>query len=1166
MDNTTLGINAAGNPHLFDNGFLRMLKKPPTTMVDPSGGIIDDPVLTDPPRDSSSGNTNQTAPNPVPFDAELMGLSGNRKALTFIECMRNAFESQTEDLRGQWEEAAEKLMQENIHARSPAVQARRERINKLYRTYVFHQERHLPQERFWEETTFVKHWKKFLIALITCSRGRSGGRVKVDTFKQWCSDLISLVGRNMIDSEGTRVGTKALTSGLYAQFREVSLRFCVQFELSREPPTRLWIGHLELLLIYQVAIRLSEKHGRASVLQTILGTSMVFQVGARVGSLGWSHEQYRDEGKQFMKCKDVVIERMDYGVWDAEITLMNRKGWNSSDDMARPLKYRLSAVTKTHMLWFDTPSLLLLHLMQMGALKDCKSLVDIFNYKGQFFVIEKEFLEKPLFLERTPQGLGLVDGQPASAIGMTASLNTLGRPAGFTVVNHHALRRDSATVFGILFGVQVGQLFLGHQEADSAFADSYTKGTLHLPVTEARLGLLDHKLPLHQKISLQRHRREGLVANALLNTGFHIEVSAEEVAEITGDDDSASGVSQEPAKKKGVRGNPLVILTDEQTEEVMSHPTIKPLVTRLEDLWNELYTLFPREAIRTHGGRKAEWVKSMTNKYKADPICVEHAARIAEACVIPCIIHVSNMLLQLGAEIKTVQQDRTANVRKVTRQVRVKTEKERKEAEAETPTIYTTDEVNQARSYAEKMSSSIQVPKPSEHLKDLEDMIKLPNFGEGILSDECRRILSSANLIQEIKDAEDDQENERDDCLVNEDEEDDQDGVVAPKFQDVDDLKVLDVDLVETKKEWMSRILEPLIVDGFYEQLAKEHDGKFPCLLCKSLPEELKPRTPVGNHPCQEIFPSRVGLERHQDLVHTPWFDLIQYMITEDPEVYRCPAQDCLFRDDTPTSVRAHCLKECEERASFKSICCAHEKLLEKRRQDRPTREKLQQEKRMRELMGPGIQLAQNVFEGTKKISGTSPEQALRLAQDRRIPKSRVTPHLNAIAALNERARTAIDEEGIIWDPYANRPMAMVSRELSLLSPVILCTATGSQRGIVKIDSSASLPPILLPTPCPPSSSPSLGLPVSLLPRQAPIPLPSLVYHTTIIDIMEASNLLQRNASYLLEDLEGNIVSLNAHAQHLRPYVTKPKHPPHKMDPLALEEPEPPIPGYSEEF
>ncbi|ELU36649.1 hypothetical protein AG1IA_09321 [Rhizoctonia solani AG-1 IA] len=58
----------------------------------------------------------------------------------------------------------------------------------------------------------------------------------------------------------------------------------------------------------------------------------------------------------------------------------------------------------------------------------------------------------------------------------------------------------------------------------------------------------------------------------------------------------------------------------------------------------------------------------------------------------------------------------------------------------------------------------------------------------------------------------------------------------------------------------------------------------------------------------------------------------------------------------------------------------------------------------------------------------------------------------------------------------------------------------------------------------------------------------------------------RRNASYVLEDLEGNIVSLNAHARHLRPYATEPKHPPHKTDPVALEESEPLSPGYSEDF
>ncbi|GAB1521445.1 hypothetical protein RhiTH_004541, partial [Rhizoctonia solani] len=70
-------------------------------------------------------------------------------------------------------------------------------------------------------------------------------------------------------------------------------------------------------------------------------------------------------------------------------------------------------------------------------------------------------------------------------------------------------------------------------------------------------------------ISLQHHQQEGLVANTLLNTGFCIKASAEEAAEIAGNDDSASGIPQEPMKKKGVRGNLLVKLTNKQTEDVM---------------------------------------------------------------------------------------------------------------------------------------------------------------------------------------------------------------------------------------------------------------------------------------------------------------------------------------------------------------------------------------------------------------------------------------------------------------------------------------------------------------------------------------------------------------------------------------------------------------------
>ncbi|CAE6334868.1 unnamed protein product [Rhizoctonia solani] len=897
MDDTTLGINAAGNSQLFDNDFLRMLQKPlaTTTLVDPTGNITDIPS-DDPPQIPSAEDRTES----VPFDAELMGLTGSASALSFIECMRNAFESQTENVREQWQQAAEKLMEEVIHTTSPKVVDRRERINKLYRTYVFHQDKRLPQEKQWEQATFEKYWTNFLIALITCSRGRDGGRIKVDTFKQWCSDLIWLIGRNMINSEGKRVGTKVLTSGLYAQFRNITSRFCVQFKLSREPPTRLWIGYLELLLVYQAAIRLSEKYGRASILQTILATSMVFQIGARIGSLGWSHTQYRDEEK-FMKRKDVVIERMDYGVWDAEVTVMNQKvlrtllgkistddnsqGWNDTQNAARPLKYRVSAVTKTHMLWFDTPSLLLLHLMRMGALKDCRSISDIFNYNGRFFVIEEEFREKPLYLERTEQGLGLVKDKAASANGMTASFQVLGKAAGFEVTNYHALRRDSATVVSVNL-----EILCSLDQHIPVWASCRGPGWAALPGPPgSRLGIHQQ---LHQgdvtptchgdstrapgsrvtsayamltcyQIGLQRHRREGLAANVLLNAGFRIKVPAQELAQITG----------EPVEES----DPQV---EEETDKVMA----------------------------------------------------------------------------------------------------------------------------------------------------LESTMKLSNFGEGLLSDQCRSILSSASLIGDLKAAEANEENEQDDYLIDDDAEDDE--VIPPKFQDVDDLKILDADLVETKKEWMKRLLEPLIVEDFYEQLSKEHDGKYPCLACKALPEDLKPRTHIGNKICQDIFPTRVGLERHQDLIHTTWFDLVQYMITKDPKVFICPTQECTFRDDNVQSVRFHCLKDCKERESYKRIQQRHEELLEKRRQETPSRERLKQEKQMRELMGPGILLAENIFEGTKKISNTSPEEALQLAKTRRIEEPRVTPHLNAIAALNERMRTAIDEEGVIRDPYANRTMESVSREL----------------------------------------------------------------------------------------------------------------------------------------
>ncbi|KAG8731848.1 hypothetical protein FRC11_001965, partial [Ceratobasidium sp. 423] len=372
MDGTTLDVNAAGNPVLFDDAFLAMLGGAPvtTTLIEEED---EEPVAG--PSGSGTASSGDGAPTAaIPFDAELLGLTGDRTALHFINCMQRAFEGQTEAAQEVWRNAGEQLMDEEVTTASPSVQDRRDREDKLYQTYVHYQDQKLPHSKFWEEATFylVSFGVELKLApKITCSRGRDGGRIRVNTFRQWCTDLIWLVGKNMVDKDGKRCGTKVLTSGgLYAKFRTVSARLCTQFELNREPLPRLWIGYLELLLIYQAAIRISEKVGRASVLQSILCTSIVFQVGARIGSLGWLSEQYLED-KKYMECGDVVVERMDYGVWDAEISVMNRKAWNKAVDSSRPIKYKLSAVTTTHDLWFDTPSLLLLFLMYRGALEGC---------------------------------------------------------------------------------------------------------------------------------------------------------------------------------------------------------------------------------------------------------------------------------------------------------------------------------------------------------------------------------------------------------------------------------------------------------------------------------------------------------------------------------------------------------------------------------------------------------------------------------------------------------------------------------------------------------------------------------------------------------------------------------------------------------------------------
>ncbi|KDN33654.1 hypothetical protein RSAG8_13255, partial [Rhizoctonia solani AG-8 WAC10335] len=786
-----LGINAAGNPAVYDKTFLSMLNKLPAKTLNL-------------PEDPEPPTTTAPSEEPTTYVAELLGLTGNRVALNFIQAMRNAFEGQTEEIREHWRKNAQTLIDESIETASFTVRQRRERIDKLYRTYVHQQEEKLEPSEFWRDDVFEKHWHSFLIALLTCSRGRDGGPVRVNTFQQWSGDLLWLVGKKLVDKTGQRVGTKTITSGLYTRFKSACDSLCVQFKLNRFPAPRFWVGALELLMIYQAGIRMSETYGRASVLQSILCTSITFHTGTRIGSLGWSHKKYLEEEK-YMKCGDVRVERMGYGIWDAEISIMHRKGANSASESARPLTYRLAAVTKTHNLWFDTPTLLLLFLMFRGALKGIKTIKDIFEYEGQYFIVEESMRNEPLFLERSAQGKNLVEGKPASANGLTTSLRALGKHAGFIITTYHGIRRDAANVMAI-----------------------------------------------------QRHKHEGEAVNALLNAGFQFQdpAAGDQPDENSPDLPEDTPTLAIPLNKKGTSGIPKIVLTEEQKAWVQNHGTVEPRTMEIERYWDELYTLFPPRAIQTHGSKRRDKLEDMKKKYQDDPACIQNASRIAEVVEL----------------IKQAQDAKNKTVNTLNKQLRAEESAKLKAAEIKNPTVHSASDVKQARERLEQMDKVVNMPKPSEQLKAsrFESIRNMTNIGDGLLSEEFLQRFSSEKTIEELKAIEDEEAEEPEDRLADESNEEETPQVpkgakvIPSKFKDVDELKVLDADLVETKKIWMTRIMEPLILEKWYAQLATENDGKYPCVLCRELPEELKPRMAIGGKKGVEVFASRSKLERHE--------------------------------------------------------------------------------------------------------------------------------------------------------------------------------------------------------------------------------------------------------------------------------------------------------------
>ncbi|KAG8709431.1 hypothetical protein FRC08_018352 [Ceratobasidium sp. 394] len=1016
MFNNTPHVNRAGNISFFDKEFLAALKKAPTLSENHE-------LREDPPGDNAAGASGESS---VIRGPDMVGIQrGTFSGLSFTRSLRMAGDANS-IVQEQLTETMAELIQLIDEKPSPyalRVNQRRQMIELRWGSWIYSRHPNLPfPDGYWFQTTIVENWKMFFVVLIRFGKGRSGEDetdIRSTTLQQWALTFTYLVGKKTTDKDGAFVGVKLLQQGgLFGEIKQHVAKLIIEFGLERLAKRLPSIGRPELLLMFQTGFQMTEVHGRIPFQQNNVAMVLVHYIAARMGSLGWSNEDYR-KLEHYMKLEDLTIEREGHCQWSVMVTVKYRKGYNMTVDGGPPQRFKLDPVTKIHNVWFDAGMHVLVFLLMREALEGCSTLEDIFNYKLRTFRIKPSKLKEPLFLERGPKGLYLKTGA-ASATGMTASLRRLGKSADIDNVTGHAIRRETGNRTGLVLGMHVAQALLGHEEAQNTFSLHYSLNTLNLPVVQMASGELDHTAPLASKIALKRRTKSQIAVHVLIRSkrGQMQEPEDEE-----SDDDGSDAVKavtfaqssiDQPPKRK------MFKLSAEDVAKAEATPTVVQFDAEINNAWEEIFKLLPERARKLNPTRRTGLITSIFNNFKDEPSYKQN----------------EQLLKRIQSNIVSLSLKRTKAFEAAKRPIREQRKKEEERSRVQlNPTTEEHDEAvkeMQEFSYSAKNLPKLDV----RQLLLSSSAIRKGALRSGLLTPACQKLLSDPNLdkiLEEEQDTDDKAEAAR---AAQEDEDGDAEEDITfgsaeepnglaiqknvPMFKDVEELEVLDANLEETIMSMMEALYRPVAVKAMEDKLAQEHGGKYPCLLCKRLPKELKP-----NGKFHDEFTKASSLRRHL-AAHSDWFLLRSHMFTDDDSEFKCPLEHCDFRAESIPDVEEHCISECKEHILFQGLKAAHEK--RKTPPGSNVRDALNEIKRTAELAGDGLQLTDDEIEKMEWWADLDDEKINMLVE--RYDEDR-EELVNRAPGIRQMMRDALDQvvNGLLKVPNAEDSIDDIAAE-----------------------------------------------------------------------------------------------------------------------------------------
>ncbi|KAG8706133.1 hypothetical protein FRC09_002561 [Ceratobasidium sp. 395] len=825
-----------------------------------------------------------------PTTADILNLAGlhrgNKVGAGFAQALQNVGGGNSVVAR-QYAETAQKIMDleselEDIFL--PVVVKRRQRINYRWCSFMAWRAPRMPANDYWLESTVAEHSEVFLFVMVDLTPGHSGedGKtLRASTVYEWARTFMWLVDAKCVDKNGALVGRKLLNNGLRQKIQSRVVWFAHHRGLERHAKHQLFVGRPQLLLFLRHGFQQTQTYGRRSFQQTVVSMIFLQQMGARIGSLGYSTLLHKKRG-QYITLGDLALGRTGYCRWRVRVTLKHRKGHNMTADAGQVVIFELDPVTKIHNLWFDAGLHVVSLLHMRGAIQGHKTLQSIFESTSAELVIEPSMRKQPLFLERTARGLDidLIDFEPASAKGMNVTIQTLGQPVGVEITSH-AFRRETGNRIALIMGSEAAQTALTHEEDQSTMNRHYTHNTLNIPMTALVLGDLDAVASAANKMALTRHSISDNVVQAMV-----------------------AGVDYFTVDK----------LSDKEMETVQADARLVEKDAQLTACWEQFYGFLPKDAQVTHGQREPERIKAIFEKYSDSD---EYGAN-------------EESLKHLRTRIHKLSKERTEIFRAVKRPFIARKRKEAFNNSKLAPR--TTEQENQAR---KELSDLVESP---DNLPDLEleplslsiEAIKAGRFKAGFLTDAALKELNDPTLIERLQvEQTTDQEvaDELDDERTMEGQSGDgvelQEGLAT--FTDKNEMQVINADVAETVKSFMIAMNQPLVHTAILEALKEKNDGLYACSVCNALTSTVGAGRYRKAKLKQANFKTRARLSRHEDS-HSQWLKLCPFMVTENkPLEWKCPLAKCDKRFPSLEEVQEHCVTECEGHEVFQALKLQHD-------------------------------------------------------------------------------------------------------------------------------------------------------------------------------------------------------------------------------------------------